>query len=130
MKCLVLLSACFVFTGCNGSSSVAGASCPSEAEVRAALTKYITVDYWSTGQRDIWKIRSVSDFSFGPMKVGKIIQKQVEYGKAAEDVCPIRMEYSFGTESQSGEKKQTKMGANQTMLFYKDAFGDWTFKTG
>ena len=43
---------------------------------------------------------SVSDFSVGPMKVGSIV------------------------------KKQTKMGENQTQLFYKDAFGDQVFKTG
>jgi hypothetical protein len=130
MKKLVLLSACIAFAGCSGGSSVAGTACPSEAEVRAALTRYITVDYWSAGQRDIWKIKSVSDFSFGPVKFGSIVKKQVEYGKAAEDVCPVRVEYSFTTENQSGEKKQTKMGENQTQLFYKDPFGDWVFKTG
>jgi len=119
-----------VLAGCNGSASVAGAACPSEAEVKAALTRYITVDYWSAGQRDIWKIKSVSDFSFGPVKFGNIVKKQVEYGKPAEDVCPVRVEYSFTTENQGGEKKQTKMGENQTQLFYKDAFGDWVFKTG
>ncbi len=129
MKRSSLFAACTLIATCYGGVAFAAAACPSETEVKAALTKYINVDYWTPAQRDIWKIKTVSGFTFGPMRTGQISKKQVEYGKLAQDVCPIRIEYAFGTESVAGEKKQTKMGENKTHLFYKDPFGDWIFKT-
>ena len=105
------------------------ASCPSEDQVKASLTRYITKDYWTPSERDIWKIKTVSPLTFGPIRFGKLTQKQVEYGRAAEQVCPVRVEYSFFTISQAGARKDTKMGENKTHLFYQDPFGDWTFKT-
>ncbi len=38
-------------------------------------------------ERETWKITDVSDFQFSPIKTGRIIQKQVEWGRAAEDVA-------------------------------------------
>jgi hypothetical protein len=111
-----------------GNGSAFAADCPTQAEAQTALTKYINVQFWSPGQRDIWKIKSVSAFTFTPMRVGKIVKKQVEYGKLAEDVCPVRLTYSFTTEKADGRKEVTTMGENKTHLFYKDPFDDWTFK--
>ncbi len=123
--------ACVLALGAmSGSGAAMAAGCPSEAQVKAALTKYINKDYWTPSQRDIWKIKTVSPLSFGPIRFGKIIAKQVEYGRAAEPVCPVRVEYSFSTVSQAGARKDTKMGENNTHLFYQDGFGDWIFKTG
>ena len=111
------------------SSGALAAGCPSEAEVKASLTHYINQDYWTASERDTWKIKTVSPLSFGPIRFGKMTQKQVEYGKQAEPVCPVRVEYSFVTVNQAGDRKETKMGQNKTHLFYQDPFGDWTFKT-
>ncbi len=113
----------------SGGGLAAAAACPTEAEAKAAFTNYVNKDYWSPSKRDTWKIKSVSGFSFSAMKVGKITQKQVEYGKMAQNVCPIRMEYSFVTESQSGEKKQTTLGEGKTHLFYRNPFDEWIFKS-
>lgn len=109
--------------------TASAADCPGEAEVHAALTRYINTDYWSPSKRDTWKIKSVSNFSFGPMKVGNTVKKQVEWGKAAQEVCPVRLEYSFAVEHNDGRKEVTQMGVNKTHLFYRDPFNDWIFKT-
>jgi|CXWL01.1.fsa_nt_gi hypothetical protein len=112
-------------TACAAQS----ADCPSEAEVQKALQTYITEDFWSPGERETWKITDVSGFEFGAMKTGKIIQKQVEYGKNAQDVCPIRVEYSFKATHADGRVDTTEKGKGETQLFYRDAFDEWTFKT-
>lgn len=102
--------------------------CPDEAAVHTALQNYINNDYWTPSERDTWKITDVSGFEFGAMKVGHIIQKQVEYGRSAEDVCPIRIEYSFKVTHADGRVETTTMGAGKTHLFYLDGFDEWTFK--
>lgn len=104
------------------------ATCPSEPQVHAALTKYIETDYWSPSKRDVWKVKSISEFKFGPMRTGQIVKKQVEWGRAAQDVCPIRIEYSFTAERADGRREVTPMGVNKTHLFYQDPFQEWTFK--
>jgi len=104
--------------------------CPSEAEVVKALKNYIETEFWSPSQRDTWKITDVSGFEFGPMKTGNIIQKQVEYGKTAQDVCPVRIEYWFKATHADGRVDTTTKGKGETFLFYQDAFDEWTFKVG
>lgn len=104
--------------------------CPSEAEVQAALQKYIETDFWSPSERETWKITDVSGFEFGPMKAGRIIQKQVEYGTGAQDVCPVRMEYSFKATKADGSVETTRKGVGETFFFYLDGFDEWTFKAG
>ncbi|MSP95586.1 MAG: hypothetical protein EXR00_09985 [Alphaproteobacteria bacterium] len=124
-----VLAACGEDSGNTAAAAAANTNCPTQAQVQAALTKYINVDYWTPAQRDIWKIKTVSPLNLGPVQFGRISQKQVEYGKMAQDVCPVRVVYSFGTESVAGEKKETKMGENKTNLFYKNPFDEWVFKT-
>jgi hypothetical protein len=125
-----LIAGCTALTTLySGGALAAAAACPTDTEVKTALTNYINQDYWSPSKRDTWKIKSVSGFTFTAMKVGKITQKQFEYGKLAQNVCPIRIEYSFVTESQSGEKKQTTLGEGKTHLFYRNPFDEWIFKT-
>ena len=111
-----------------GASSAQAMSCPGQEEVQAALEKYINSEFWSPSQRDTWKITDVSDFQFGPIKAGRIIQKQVEYGRSAEDVCPIRIEYSFQVTHADGRVERTAKGSGETHLFYLNGFDEWTFK--
>lgn len=115
----------FSYEFCGGGTP---SGCPSEAEAQAAFTKYVQQDYWSPSQRDVWKIKTVSPLTFGPMTTGKVTPKHVEYGQSAQNVCPIRMTYSFDTEDASGTKKTTTLGENKTHLFYKNPFNEWTFK--
>jgi len=102
--------------------------CPDEAAVHARLEKYITTEFWSPGERDTWKITDVSGFEFGAMKTGHVIQKQVEYGRSAQDVCPVRVEYSFKVSHADGRVETTTKGTGETFLFYLDGFDEWTFK--
>lgn len=108
--------------------AAAALECPDQAAVEAALTRYITKDYWNQTERDTWKITDVSGFQFGPMKAGRIIQKQVEWGRSAEAVCPVRIEYSFQVTHADGRVERTPMGVDKTHLFYLDGFDEWTFR--
>lgn len=113
---------------CAAAPAAVALECPDQAAVEAALTRYITQDYWSTSERETWKITDVSGFQFGAIMTGRIIQKQVEWGRAAEDVCPVRAEYSFAVTHADGRVERTEMGAGKTHLFYLDGFDEWTFK--
>ena len=57
-------------------------------------------------------------------------EKQMEYGKAAQQVCPIRIEYSFKVTHEDGRVENTSKGAGETHFFYLNAFDEWTFKVG
>ncbi|MBK8068541.1 MAG: hypothetical protein IPK27_13220 [Rhodanobacteraceae bacterium] len=113
---------------CLAAPAAMALECPDQAAVEAALTRYITKDYWSTSERETWKITDVSGFQFSPIKAGRIIQKQVEWGRSAEDVCPVRAEYSFAVTHADGRVERTEMGEGKTHLFYLDGFDEWTFK--
>ena len=104
-------------------------TCPTQAEVEAAITKHITTNVWSPGERDIWKITAVDSFTFSPIETGDIINKQVEYGAEPRPVCPVRLTYSYKTHHSDGRVDTEERGANQTHLFYPDSFHSWTFKT-
>jgi hypothetical protein len=120
---LIAVAVSLALASCAGATN-----CPSEAEVRTALQHYVETDLWSPAERDIWKITDVSGFEFAPMKTGRIIQKQVEYGRSAEDVCPVRIEYSFKATHADGRVETTAKGKDQTHLFYRNGFDEWVFK--
>lgn len=122
-------AALLLCAACGEQKPEVAALCPSQAETEAAVTAYITKTYWSTGQRDIWKIAAVDGFSFSAIQAGAVIKKQVEYDGVARDVCPIRLTYSFKVHHQDGRTETIEMGADKIQLFYKDAYNGWTFKT-
>ncbi|HEY0303230.1 MAG TPA: hypothetical protein VGC36_17925 [Rhizomicrobium sp.] len=113
----------------DSGKQAAAAGCPTEDEIRAALTTYVEKDLWSAGERDIWKITGIDGFGFSGIRTGDIITKQVEYGAAPREVCPVRVTYSFMLHHADGRDEKKEMGADKTHLFYKGAFDAWTFKT-
>ncbi len=104
-----------------------GPVCPTEDEVRQAIERYITVDYWSPGERQIWRITAVDGFSFAAVTFGRPGQRAVDFGPP-QTVCPVRVVYGFTVTHADGRVEQTEMGEGKTELFYRDGFGDWTFK--
>lgn len=103
-------------------------TCPTGAEVSGSFTKWHTNYEMSQVQILLNGTQSVSGFQFGAMKFGNIHKSQVEYG-AAQDVCPVRVEYSFVLVSNRGVRTPKTMGVNQTHYFYKNSFDEWIFKT-
>ena len=102
--------------------------CPDKKTIRAAIRKYITVDYWSPGEREVWKVKDVGSFDFGPIKAGKIIRRVVDYNSGSTEVCPVRTTFSFAVTRNDGSTEKTTMGEGKIFLFYQDALGDWVFK--
>ncbi len=103
--------------------------CPDQAAIEASIKRYIEEDYWSQGQRDIWKVSAIENFRFGPIKLGKIIRKDVDYSGVRE-VCPARLTFEFTVVKMDGTTEVTQMGDGKTLYFYQDDFGDWVFKIG
>jgi len=99
-------------------------TCPNQAEVEKRLTQYITVDYWSPGQRTIWQVKDVTDIKFGPIRTGQI-GKHVTAQGVQRDACPVRVEYSFLVVKNNGSRETTKMGDGKTHRFFRDDFNDW-----
>lgn len=96
------------------------AECPTGPEVKASITRYITEDFWSPGQREIWKITYVGGFEFGPVK----------YGKDAANLCALRVEYSFHVTHADGRAEVTKKGVGETFQFWRNSFDEWVFTVG
>ena len=109
--------------GAGGSSG-----CPSDDEAHASITHNVVDITWDQGERDIWKVADVGAFHFAPMKVGGTVDKQVEWGKPAQPVCAVRIEYDYRITGMDGSVKDRHEGTNQTYLFYKNAFDEWVFK--
>jgi hypothetical protein len=109
------------------SAAAAAFTCPGKSDVEGRITKYITAEYWTPAQRDIWKIKDVMDFNFGPIRTGQIGRRSVTYGSPKE-VCPVRVEYTFVAIHNDGRRETTQMGAGKTHWFYQDEFGDLQFK--
>jgi hypothetical protein len=101
-------------------SSASAADCPTELQVHESVKKYIYTVDWTPSRQDIYKVKFVGNFKFGPMRVGKT------YGS----ICPIRIEYSYEVVKNDGTMTVTKGGENKTHLFYQDSFGDWIFRVG
>jgi hypothetical protein len=114
-----------ILTGITASS--AAFTCPGKADIEGRITKYITVEYWTPGHRETWKVKNVSDIKFGPIRTGQIGQKSIDYGPPKE-ICPVRVEYSFVVTKNDGRRETTQMGAGKTHSFYQDGYNEWQFK--
>jgi hypothetical protein len=114
---MLLLSAC-----------ARSSDCPQQKDVEASIRKNLETSVWSETERYIWKVSGLSDFAFGPIKTGHIVKKQVEYGRDAQDVCPVRVEYTYKLGHADGHVDNKSDGANKTYLFYRNGFDEWVFK--
>ena len=101
---------------------------PTEAEVKQSIQKAFTETYVDP---KVWKITRIT-CEFGPVRFGQQVQKQVQWGKSAEPVWPVKVEVKV-TKYRGDQAYQTITRGDKSddvFLFYKDAFGDWKFKTG
>ena len=128
IRCLIGVAlATLCLSGC-GHSGAAAKLCPTDAEAQASIRKNLETNVWNDTERYIWKVAGLSDFAFGPMQTGHVIQKQVEYGKNAQDVCPVRIDLSYKLAHADG-KVDAKTDNGKTYLFYRNGFDEWVFKT-
>lgn len=111
-----------------GATGSADKACPGEAQVKASIQKYVETGVWSETERYIWKVNGLSDFAFGPMQTGHVIQKQVEYGRNAQDACPVRIDLSYKIAHADG-RIEPKTESGKTYLFYRNGFDEWVYKT-
>lgn len=130
MRTLPLAAAAVI--ACAGMAAFASqafaADCPTQDEAQASILTYINTDYWSPSQRDTWKVAQVDGFTFSPIQIGDMSMRQVEYGKGAQPVCPVRVVYSFNVLRTDGSTETTTMGEGKTHLFYQNPFHEWLFK--
>ena len=122
-------AAAFVLASCGSGDGGDSDACPAQADVELAITHHVTDESWSETERYIWKVSDVTGFKFGAIKAGHVIDKQVEYGRSAEPVCPIRVEYDYVIKKMDGTTEAKHDGAGTTYLFYRNGFDEWVFKT-
>jgi len=116
-----------VLAGCAGSK---GAAPPTPGEVQATLVKYYTEQYTSEHEKAIWGAQSAS-VSVSDIKVGDAYMKQVLSGAMAQNTYPVKAKVGSDVQYKSGPKHYDFGGkSDEVFFFYKDAFGEWTFKTG
>lgn len=101
---------------------------PSEAEIKKSIEKGFKEVYVDPV---VWKITRIT-CEFGPIKIGKITRKQVQYGKMAEPVWPVKVEVTITEYRGDTPYKKVTRGNSESdiFLFYKDAFDEWKWKTG
>lgn len=101
---------------------------PNEAEIRKSIEKGFREVYVDPV---VWKITRIT-CEFGPVKLGRITQKQVQYGKAAEPVWPVKVEVTITQYRGDTPYRKITRGTSDSdiFLFYKDAFDEWKWKTG
>lgn len=101
---------------------------PAEADIKKSIDKAFSETYVDP---KIWKVTRIA-CEFGPVKIGKQVLKQVQWGKAAEPVWPVKVLVKV-TEFRGDQvyKVVTRgVTSDDVFFFYRDAFDDWRFKTG
>ncbi len=104
------------------------ADCPTEDEVRASLTKWHTDYNMEESHRDLWNIKGVSGFEFGPMQFGKVVSRDMG-DDGEQKVCPVRVDYSYVIENEDGTTDPYKE-TGKTHYFYQNSFNEWVSKWG
>lgn len=106
----------------------AASGAPLDAEIKQSIEKGFTAVYVDP---TVWRITKIR-CEFGPAKVGKLMQKQVQYGKNAEPVWPVKIEVKVIQYKDGKEYKTVVRGvaSDDVFFFYRDAFDEWQFKTG
>jgi hypothetical protein len=102
--------------------------CPREDEVKAGLQKFVTEVWWTAESMATWHVVSFSDFSFGPMRFGKVVRVLANLSGQSVDACPVKVEYTYTLHQEDGSTRVDKMGAGKTHYFYQDEFGDWALQ--
>jgi hypothetical protein len=66
-------------------------------------------------------------------KIGEVIMRQLRRGQLAQPVHPAKAVVTIVVKYVGNDKPKTQVlgaGDGDVFLMYKDAFGEWTFKTG
>lgn len=123
-----LVSAFTLLTIISIPSVRAASAPPTEAEIKKSIEKGFAETYVDPV---VWKITKVK-CDFGSVKIGSITQKQVQWGKSAEAVWPVKVVVTVTQYRGDAVYRTVTRGdkSDDVFFFYKDAFGDWSYKTG
>lgn len=103
---------------------------PTEAEVRQAIETSFTETYLV---RDFNAIPDRIAFEFGEIRIGDVVEKQMGLGEEARPVHPVKAPLDLTvTYSNNPTVRKVERGKaqNDVFFFYRDGFGEWTFRTG
>lgn len=127
LRYVVIAGMLAILVGCGAAR---GAAAPTPEEVQAALTKYYTEQYASEHEKSIWGAQSAT-VSVSGIKIGDPFMKQVLSGANAQSTYPVKAHVGSDVQYKSGPK-HFDFGdkSDEVFFFYKDAFGEWAFKTG
>jgi hypothetical protein len=103
---------------------------PTETEIRETIERVFHETYYQ--DYGFAKVASAT-FEISNIQIGKSTLVQVEYGKDAQPVIPVRaiVKVHVTYSNNSSDRNVTRgESTDDTFLFYRNAFGKWTFKTG
>ncbi len=103
---------------------------PSEAEVRETIEAAFTETYLVD---DLNAVADRISFDFGAIQVGEVVRKQMGLGEEARPVYPVKAPVDITvTYSNNPTVRRVERGdmRNDVFFFYRDGFGEWTFRTG
>jgi hypothetical protein len=104
---------------------------PSKAEMEASIKRGMEETYLSENGKTIWGNTGIS-ISYAEPKIGQLTKKQMYYGKAAQEVWPVRMPVKVTVTSSKRATETIEWAAkpSDVWFFHKNAFGEWVYKVG
>lgn len=103
----------------------------SEAEVVASLTSNFSEFYKTSAPRPFVPVSKV-DVKVTNVQIGNKIEKQLQYGKMAEEIWPVRAEVEITIHyAQAGVEPSTVIRGAKSIIgregfaFHKNGFGEW-----
>lgn len=103
---------------------------PTEQEIRQTIEKTFTEIYFV---KDFNAIPDTITFEFGQIQIGDIVEKQMGSGEFARPVYPVKAPLTLTvTYSNNPSPRTVQRGKqmNDVFFFYRNGFGEWTFRTG
>ena len=127
-------TACPGDTADDADASATGGP-PTEAEIQATIERVFSEQYATDAASGATS--AGIELTFGSIQVGAQTQAQVEWGESARDVYPVRVPVTVRASYRNypgapAWERTSERGvrSNDVFLFYRDPFGEWTFKTG
>ena len=100
-----------------------------------AVAKKVLEDYYRKQWSKDWGNAKVEKLTVdvSEPKLGQMVEKQMGRGELARPVFPVKAEVKISVKYVGNDKVGEHTfgaGDGDAYFFYKDAFGEWTFRTG
>jgi hypothetical protein len=133
--------AALTLAACNGGPS-ATPQTQTQAETKATLVPPTQAEIEATVKREFNSVYNDKDdimykvetctIDVAQAQVGALYKKQVLTGVEGQDTYPVRVKVNIKVTYSNASPRDIERGVkdDDVFFFYKNAFNEWTFKTG